>query len=105
MSDDFVKVPYKREKDGAKTFFLPDCRSPSGYRVGLKGQVETIDDYWQALRLVMSFSPPHFRRANANGNFGRVVCALGDVEEVSRSHIEKMIAKRRRNDDRQAMTS
>jgi hypothetical protein len=92
MGDSFVRVPFKREKDGTKTFFLPDCRSPSGYRVGPKGQVETLDDYWEALRRVMSFSPPHFRRANSNGNFGRVVCEPGDVEEVSRRHIESMIS-------------
>lgn len=91
MSDEFVKVPFKREKDGTKTFFLPDCRSASGYRVGLKGEVETIDDYWEALRMVLGFSPPHFRRANGNGNFGRVVCEAADLEEVSRAHIERMI--------------
>lgn len=95
MSNDFVKVPFKLEKDGTKTFFLPDCRSPSGYRVGPKGQVETIGDYWQALSRVMSFSPPHFRRASKNGNLGRVVCQTGDVEDVSKNHIEQMISKLR----------
>ena len=26
MASEFVVVPFKREKDGTKTFFLPDCR-------------------------------------------------------------------------------
>jgi hypothetical protein len=94
MNDTFVKVPFKREKDGSRTFFLPDCKGPNGqYRVGPKGSVVKFDDYWQALERVMSFSPPEFRRINANGNQGRVVCEPGDVEEVSRAHIEQLAAR------------
>lgn len=95
MSNDFVKVPFYVEEDGTKTFFLPDCRTPSGFRVGPKGQEQTFVDYWQALSHVMSVPRHIFRRANKSGNFGGVVCKADDVEEVSRSHIEQMIAKPR----------
>lgn len=90
MSEDFVKVPFKVEDDGSKTFFLPDCRMTKGYEIGArdKDKERGIQDYWVALEKLMKMSRPRFRRRNKKGIFGTVTCAPGDVEEVSRAYIE-----------------
>lgn len=90
MNNEFIKVPFYREKDGAKTFFLPECRMTKGYEIGArdKDKIRGIQDYWEALEKLMAMSQPRFRRKNQNGIFGTVTCAPGDVEEVSRSYIE-----------------
>ena len=91
MADDFVKVPFKREKDGTKTFFLPNCKIMTrGYEIGArdKDKERGIQDYWVALAKVTAMSQPRFRRPNKKGTPGTVTCEPGDVEEVSRSFIE-----------------
>jgi len=90
MSDEFVKVPFKREIDGKKTFFLPDCRMKKGYEIGQRDvdKVRGIQNYWDALGQLMKLSKPRFRRLNKNGISGTVTCELGDVEEVNRAYIE-----------------
>lgn len=102
MESEFVKVPFKREADGSKTLFLPDCRRPKGYQVGskkdrTKGPSEDderyVESYWDALEELMRMETPRFRRRNSNGNAGIVKCAPGDVEEVRRDFIESERAK------------
>lgn len=91
MADDFVKVPYKLEKDGTKTFFLPNCKiKTKGYEIGArdKDKERGIQDYWVALAKVNAMSQPRFRRPNKNGTPGTVTCEPGHVEEVSRAFIE-----------------
>lgn len=90
MAETFVKVPFKREDDGSKTFFLPDCRMAKGYEIGKRDadKERNIQSYWEALDKVMKMSQPRFRRKNKVGNFGTVTCNHDDVEEVSRSFIE-----------------
>lgn len=95
MSDDFVKVPFKLEIDGSKTFFLPNCRLTKGYEIGArdKDKERGIQDYWEALAKLMTMPQPRFRRRNKNGIPGTVTCTPGDVEDVSRSFIEAERAK------------
>ncbi|MCX9154606.1 hypothetical protein OPU71_00540 [Niveibacterium sp. 24ML] len=95
MSEKFVKVPFKREEDESKTFFLPDCRMTKGYEIGArdKDKERGIQDYWVALEKLMAMPQPRFRRRNKNGISGTVTCAPGDVEEVSRDYIESERAK------------
>lgn len=90
MADEFVKVPFKAEEDGTKTFFLPDCRMKAGYEIGArdKDKERGIPTYWEAWEKVMKMSQPRFRRPNKNGKFGTVTCNQGDVEEVSKAFIE-----------------
>ena len=54
MADEFVKVPFKLEADGTKTFFLPDCRLKKGYEIGArdKDKERGIQNYWEALEKV-----------------------------------------------------
>lgn len=94
METEYVKVPFKRETDGTKTFFLPDCRLTKGYEIGKRGgdKERAIQDYWEALEKVLDMPQPRFRRKNVNGIPGTVTCESGDVEEVRRSFIEEMIA-------------
>ena len=94
MTSEFVKVPFKREQDGTKTFFLPDCRLTKGYEIGArdKDKERGIQSYWEALAKLQQMSTPRFRRPNKNGIPGTVTCDFGDAEEVSRSHIESMIS-------------
>jgi hypothetical protein len=92
MSDDFVKVPFKLEADGTKTFFLPsNCRMGKGYEIGArdKDKVRSIQNYWNALEQLKAMNQPRFRRKNKNGIFGTVTCAPEDIEDVSREFIEK----------------
>lgn len=90
MASEFVVVPFKREKDGTKTFFLPDCRLSKGYEIGArdKDKERGIQSYWDALAKVQQMPSPRFRRPNKIGNAGTVTCEFGDVEEVSREFIE-----------------
>lgn len=90
MAEGFVKVPFYVEKDGSKTFFLPDCRLKGGYEIGArdKDKERHIQSYWDALSKVLNMSQPRFRRRNINGIPGTVTCVSGDVEEVSKSFIE-----------------
>lgn len=92
MNPSFIRVPFYVERDGQKTHFLPGCRMSSGYRIGPKGNEQTVEDYWTALSLLTEMDVPRFRRPNMNGNFGIVACAPGDIEEVSRAAIEKQMA-------------
>lgn len=90
MTSEFVKVPFKREKDGTKTFFLPACRMTKGYEIGArdKDKERGIQSYWDALEKVQQMPNPRFRRPNKNGNDGTVTCEFGDVEDVRRDFIE-----------------
>jgi len=90
--EDTVRVPFKVEEDGSLTYFFPDCRDSKGYKVGPKEAATYHTDYWAALAHVMSFEKPEFRRKNANGNRGRVVCNPGDVRAFPRSHIQRMLS-------------
>jgi len=92
MTDEFVKVPFKVETDGTKTFFLPsNCRMGKGYEIGArdKDKERGIQNYWEALGKLMKMSQPRFRRRNKNGIFGTVTCGFGEVEEVSKGYIEQ----------------
>lgn len=95
MSTEFVKVPFKREADGTKTFFLPDCRLTKGYEIGRRDHDKErgIQSYWEALAKLQAMPQPRFRRRNKNGTPGTVTCEPGDVEEVSRAHILQLMAK------------
>jgi hypothetical protein len=90
MAEEFVKVPFKHEKDGTKTFFLPECRMGKGYEIGArdKDKERYIQSYWEALDKVMKMSQPRFRRKNKKGTPGTVTCEVGHVEEVSKAFIE-----------------
>lgn len=90
MIEEFVSVPFKREVDGKKSFFLPDCRLSVGYEIGARGKdkEQYIQSYWDALDKVMKMSQPRFRRRNKNGVPGTVTCVFGDVEQVSKAFIE-----------------
>ncbi|MDP3108669.1 hypothetical protein [Hydrogenophaga sp.] len=92
MSSQFVRVPFYIESNGDKTHFLPSCRTSKGYRIGSKGDEQLIEDYWEALRLVMEMQVRRFRRPNSKGNFGIVKCETENVEEVSHAKIEEQIA-------------
>ena len=94
MTSEYVKVPFKRETDGTKTFFLPDCRLTKGYEIGArdKDKERGIQDYWVALDKVRNMPSPRFRRKNKSGIPGTVTCEYGDVEEVKRTYIESMIS-------------
>lgn len=92
MQEEYVKVPFKTEQDGTKTFFLPsNCRMGKGYEIGArdKDKERGIQDYWAALDKLSKMSQPRFRRRNKNGIFGTVTCDFGDVEEVSKAYIEQ----------------
>ena len=93
MTSEYVKVPFKREADESKTFFLPDCRMKKGYEIGARGEEKErgIQSYWEALEKVSKMANPRFRRKNKNGIPGTVTCDSGDVEEVKRAYIEAMI--------------
>ena len=93
MTSEYVKVPFKREADESKTFFLPDCRLTKGYEIGPRGKDKErgIQSYWEALEKVSKMANPRFRRKNKNGVPGTVTCDAGDVEEVKRAYIEAMI--------------
>jgi len=90
VNSEFVKVPFYREEDGSKTFFLPSCRLKVGYEIGRRDvdKERHIQSYWDALEKVIAMSSPRFRRPNRNGIPGTVKCEPGDVEEVSRAFIE-----------------
>jgi hypothetical protein len=96
MTSEYVKVPFKREADGSKTFFLPDCRLTKGYEIGARGKDKErgIQSYWEALEKVSEMASPRFRRKNKNGIPGTVTCDAGDAEEVKRAYIEAMIEAR-----------
>jgi hypothetical protein len=95
MSEEFVKVPFKLESDGSRTFFLPECKLTKGYEIGArdKDKERGIQSYWDALEKLMKMSQPRFRRRNRNGTPGTVTCQSGDVEEIRRSLIETERAK------------
>lgn len=94
VNSEYVTVPFKREEDGTKTFFLPDCRLTKGYEIGArdKDKERGIQDYWEALEKLRSMTSPRFRRKNKNGIPGTVTCEFGDVEDVKRVYIESMIS-------------
>lgn len=93
MSTEFVMVPFKREVDGTKTFFLPDCRLKKGYEIGRRDHDKEIgiQDYWEALAKLQAMPQARFRRPNMNGIPGTVTCEPGDAEEVSRAYILKLL--------------
>lgn len=95
---EFVTVPFYVEKDGTKTFFLPDCKYPKTgvYQIGKRDMdQQNVQDYWDALSRLLAMPEPRFRRKNRLGSnsFGTVTCKPGDVEEVKRSFIETQISK------------
>lgn len=93
MSTEFVLVPFKREADGTKTFFLPDCRMKKGYEIGQRDRDKErgIQDYWEALAKLQAMPQARFRRPNKNGIPSTVTCEPGDAEEVSRSYILSLL--------------
>jgi hypothetical protein len=95
MSTEFVRVPFKREADGKKTFFLPNCRLTKGYEIGRRDHDKErgIQSYWEALAKLQAMSQPRFRRPNGNGVPGTVTCEPGDVEDVSRAYILQLMAE------------
>ena len=95
MRSEFVKVPFHREEDGSKTFFLPECRLKGGYEIGKRDvdKEKYIQSYWEALDKLMAMPSPRFRRPNKNGTPGTVTCKPRDVEEVSRAYLEAERAK------------
>ena len=95
MSTEFVKVPFKREADGTKTFFLPNCRLTKGYEIGRRDhdKEKGIQSYWEALAKLQAMSQPRFRRPNKNGIPGTVTCEPGDSEDVSKAYILQMLAQ------------
>lgn len=88
MANDFVKVPFYLEPDGSKTLFLPKLKLTKGFRIGEKGAESYFSNYWEALSELSKMATPRFRRRNKNNIPGIVACRIGDMEEVSRSHIE-----------------
>lgn len=95
MAEDFVKIPYYVEKDGSKTFFLPNVRLAKGYQIGKKGEEFYCDDYWEALSHLMGMKTPRFRRRNSKNIPGIVACKPEHVEEVKQSFIEQELSKLR----------
>lgn len=95
MSTEFVRVPFKREADGTKTFFLPNCRLTKGYEIGRRDhdKEKGIQSYWEALAKLQAMNQPRFRRQNRNGIPGTVTCEPGDSEEVSKAYILQLLAK------------
>ena len=92
MENEFVRVPFYVEKDGSKTFFLPNCRAKSGFKIGPKGSEEQFTDYWTALNCLIEMQTPRFRRPNSEGNFGIVKCESDALEDVRRDFIEAELA-------------
>jgi hypothetical protein len=93
MKEEFVRVPFYVEKDGSKTFFLPNCRATGGFKIGPKGSEEQFADYWTALSRLSSMQTPRFRRRNTEGNFGIVKCEAGALEDVRSDFIMAELAK------------
>lgn len=95
MSTEFVKVPFKREADGTKTFFFPNCRLTKGYEIGRRDhdKEKGIQSYWEALEKLQAMSQPRFRRPNKNGVPGTVTCEPGDAEDVSKAYILQQLAE------------
>ena len=95
MSTEFVRVPFKREADGTKTFFLPNCRLKAGYEIGRRDQDKEkgIQSYWEALAKLQAMPQPRFRRPNKNGIAGTVTCEPGDSEDVSKAYIRQLLAE------------
>ena len=94
--DEYVKVPFKTEEDGTRTFFLPsNCRMGKGYEIGAHGKDKErgIQDYWEALAKISAMKQARFRRRNKIGIFGTVTCDTGDVAEGKRSYIEEECAR------------
>jgi hypothetical protein len=89
--NDFVSVPFYVEENGDKTLFMPDLKSATGYRIGPKGNEIIMPGYWEALLMLCQMNPPRFRRKNHAGNPGIVTCQVGDVLEVKKSHLEKLV--------------
>jgi hypothetical protein len=88
---DFVSVPFYVEENGDKTLFMPELKSPTGYRIGPKGNEIVMSGYWEALLMLCQMTPPRFRRKNHAGNPGIVTCQVGDVLEVKKNHLEKLL--------------
>lgn len=91
MDEDFVRVPFYEEANGAKTLFLPDVRMAKGFQIGAKGSERYISDYWDALNELMKMPTPRFRRRNKNNIPGIVACKPGNVDEVKCSYIKDLI--------------
>ncbi|MCX9154605.1 hypothetical protein OPU71_00535 [Niveibacterium sp. 24ML] len=92
MTEKFVKVPYYIEKDGTKTFFLPEVRLTKGYQIGAKGEEVYYADYWEALSKLMQMNTRRFRRRNGNNIPGIVSCQPEHIEEVKQSYIEQQLS-------------
>ncbi|KWF30942.1 hypothetical protein [Burkholderia pseudomultivorans] len=92
LSEKFTSVPYYVEADGSKTFFLPDLLRTKGYQVGTKNRERYFADYWDALAFLKDMDKPAFRRRNGNGIAGIVTCDHGNVEEVSISYLQRLLA-------------
>lgn len=83
---DFVVVPVAA--DG--TWFSPACRQGAAFKIGPKFQEQKIEDYWQALDvLINQMSVPKWRRRNEAGNWG--IVSQRSFERVARADIEKML--------------
>jgi hypothetical protein len=93
MNADSVRIPFYVEKDGSNTFFLPKCRTKSGFKIAPKGSEDQFTDYWVALTLLTSMQTPRFRRPNAEGNFGGLKCEAGALEDVQRDFIFDELAR------------
>lgn len=91
-SNEFVRVPFYREEDGTKTFFLPNMWRSSGFQIGDKKSERYVSDYWEALAALNKMPIPYFRRPNKNKNFGRIVCSPDDYEEIKRQYIENQLS-------------
>ena len=89
--DHYVSVPFYLESDGTKTLFLPQLRRTDGYRIGEKGDEQTVEDYWEALAALGRMSIPRFRRLNKNHNAGIVACDPDHHDGVKRKYIEVLI--------------
>jgi len=93
MNKDFVRVPHYVEKDVTKTFSLPNCRSKSGFKIGLKGSEELFTDYWPALSRLTSMRLTRFRCPNSEQNFGIVTCKKTGLEGVRSDFIMTELAR------------
>lgn len=75
---------------GDGSWFSPACRQGAGFKIGPKFAERKIEDYWQALDVLVNQMPvPKWRRRNKEGNWG--IVSQRSFERVARADIEKML--------------
>ncbi|WP_198368466.1 hypothetical protein [Roseomonas rosulenta] len=88
---DTVWVPVDARGDA----FLPTLARPTrqgalGFRIGPKGNEQTVGDFFDALSALKGMHPPRWRRPNAEGNWG-IVRAEPSWRAMPRAEIDRLL--------------